>query len=322
MKLLPTHILISSAALAAFVTSASASCGSAYCTLMTDRYAQGTGEPHVGRSADLRIESVSQTRLRSGTSNVDPSQVTGEEAIERHTRNLNVVTTLGYGFDSNWSVSVRIPVVRRDHLHDLIDDATGLPSTPEQWRFTKLGDVQLLARRQASSDDFTTSYAWFGGLKLPTGSTNVVNADGSRAERALQPGTGTTDLVVGAAGRRAIGFNDALIGQASVSAALNKREEFRPGARVETSVGWSHAFSESLGTVLQLNMRHRGHDSGAQAEPGNSGSTTIDLSPGVTYGVGHGMTVYGYLQLPLYQKVTGIQLVPRSSFAVGWTSDF
>jgi hypothetical protein len=308
--------------LAAMATAASASCGSAFCTLMTDRYAQGTGEPHVGWSADLRIESVSQSRLRSGTSNIDANQVTGEEAIERHTKNLNVVTTLGYGFDDHWSLSVRIPVVKRDHLHDLIDETTGLPSTPEQWRFTKLGDVQVLARRQTLSDDLKTAFAWFGGLKLPTGSISVVNADGSRAERALQPGTGTTDFVVGVAGRRALGMSNALIGQVSLSAALNKREEFRPGARVEASIGWSHAYSEGLGTVVQLNMRHRAHDSGDQAEPGNSGSTTIDVSPGVTLGVGRNSTLYGYVQLPLYQKVTGIQLVPRSSLAIGWTTDF
>jgi hypothetical protein len=304
------------------VTAASASCGSAFCTLMTDRYAQGTGEPHVGWSADLRIESVSQTRLRSGTSNIDASQVTSEEAIERHTRNLNLVTTVGYGFDENWSVSVRIPVVRRDHLHDLIDGTTGLPSTPEQWRFTKLGDIQVLARWQMISNDSKTSFAGFGGLKLPTGSTNVVNADGSRAERALQPGTGTTDLVIGGAFRRAIGVADALIGQVSLGVAMNKREEFRPGTRIEASVGWSHAYAHDLGAVLQLNMRHRRHDSGSQAEPTNSGSTTIDLSPGLTVGVGASSTLYGYVQLPVYQNVTGIQLVPRASLALGWTADF
>lgn len=308
--------------LTALATAASASCGSAFCTLMTDRFAQGTGGSHVGWSADLRVESVSQTRLRSGTSNIDPSQVTGEDAIERHTKNLNFVTTLGYGIDADWSVSVRIPAVRRDHLHDLIDEQTGSPSTAEQWRFTRLGDVQVLARRQFLSDDASTAYALFGGLKLPSGSTKVANADGVRAERALQPGTGTTDAVIGVAGRHALGGSDALIGQISLSAALNEREEFRPGRRVEASVGWSHAFSEGVGTIVQLNTLHRSHDSGAQAEPSNSGSTTINLSPGVTIGVGHAATIYAYVQLPLYQKVTGIQLVPSSSLALGWTSDF
>jgi len=319
-KLAPTLAL--ALPLVLLAASAHAPCGSAFCSLMTDRYAQGTGEPHVGWSADLRIESVSQSRLRSGTSNIDASEVTGEDAIERHTKNLNVVTTLGYGFDDHWSLSVRVPVVKRDHLHDLLDETTGLPTTTEQWRFTKPGDVQVLARYQALSEDVKTAVAWFGGLKLPTGSIIVVNADGSRAERALQPGTGTTDLVIGAAGRQAMGLTDALIGQVSLSAALNKREQFRPGARIEASIGWSHAYSEGLGAVLQLNLRHRGHDSGDQAEPDNSGSTTIDLSPGVTFGFGHGATLYGYVQLPLYQKVTGIQLVPRQSVAVGVTKDF
>jgi hypothetical protein len=299
-----------------------ASCGSAFCTLMTDRYAQGSGEPHVGWSADLRLEQVTQKRLRSGTSDVDPSQVTGEEAIERHTKNLNLVTTLSYGFDADWSLALRLPLVRRDHLHDLIDEATGLPSTPEQWRFTRLGDVQAIMRRQWQVADGSAAYALFGGLKLPTGSIKIVNADGSRAERALQPGTGTTDVVLGVAGRRALGVSDAMFGQASLTQALNSREQFKPGQRIELAAGWSHAYSAGLGAVLQLNLRHRAHDSGDESEPENSGSTTLDISPGVTLAAGPSSTLYAYLQLPVYQRVRGIQLVPRSALAVGWTRDF
>jgi hypothetical protein len=168
----------------------------------------------------------------------------------------------------------------------------------------------------------TTSFAGFGGLQLPTGSTKVVNADGSRAERSLQPGSGTTDLLIGGAFRRAIGVADALIGQVSLSAALNMREEFKPGTRVEASVGWSHAYAHDLGAVLQLNMRKRDHDSGNQAEPVNSGSTMVDLSPGITVGVGESSTLYAYVQVPVYQRVSGIQLVPRTSIAIGWTADF
>jgi len=309
-------------ALIGTVGPARASCGSASCSLMTDRYAQGIGEAHIGWSADLRLEAVTQDRLRTGTTRLDPGQVTGEEAIERRTRNRNLVTTLTRGLDREWSVSLRLPIVQRDHAHDLVDEQTGLADTPERWRFTRVGDVQLLVRRQRLAEDGASGFALFGGLKLPTGSITVVNADGSRAERALQPGTGTTDLVLGIAARHAVGLADAWLAQAGVSQALNRRESFRPGTRVDLSAGWSHAWSPGLGSVLQLNWRHRGHDSGAQAEPGNSGSTTLDLSPGITVATGPASTLYAYLQLPLYQKVSGVQLVPRRAFAAGWTQDF
>jgi len=309
--------------LVALGASTQASCGATFCTLMTDRFAQGSGETHAGWSVDMRLEAVTQNRLRRGSSTIDAGQVSGEEAIERRTRNLGLVTALSYGIDADWSVALRIPLLRRDHQHDLIDEQTGLPGPAERWRFTRLGDVQALLRREfrAGGAD-ASSWALFGGLKLPTGSFEVTNADGTPAERALQPGTGTTDLVLGLAGRLPIGLADALIGQANLSQSLRARDEFKPGRRIELSAGWSHAWSNALGSVLQLNWRHRGRDSGAQAEPDNSGSTTLDLSPGVTLGIGPDSTLYAYLQVPLMQRVGGIQLVPRSTLAVGWTSDF
>ena len=150
-------------ALSATALAAHASCGASFCTLMTDRFAQGSGEPHVGWSTDVRIERVTQDQLRSGSSNIDASQVTGEEAIERETRNTNLVTTVGYGINGDWSLLLRVPVVRRDHRHDLIDEETGLASTPEQWRFTRLGDVQAIARRQFTLDEGRTSVALLAG---------------------------------------------------------------------------------------------------------------------------------------------------------------
>jgi hypothetical protein len=288
---------------------------------MTDRYAQGTGEPHLGWSGQVRFEMLTQDRLRSGTRNVDAADVTGEDTIERRTRNLNVFADVSYGLDAAWSLTLRLPVVHRDHEHDLLDEEGG-PSTRERWKFTRLGDVQLLARRQALMADGATSYALFGGLKLPTGSRAITNDQGVRAERALQPGTGTTDVVIGIAARRAVGGADAVFGQASASWALNSREDFRPGARFEAAAGWSHAFSQGIGATVQLNLRQKGRDKGLQAEPDLSGSTTLDISPGATLATGSSSTLYAYLQLPLYQRVNGTQLVPRAGFAVGWTKDF
>jgi iron complex outermembrane receptor protein len=76
-----------------------------------------------------------------------------------------------------------------------------------------------------------------------------------------------------------LGAVDALNLQGTVTQALNSIEEFKPGRRTELSAGWSHAMSQQWSTVLQLNLSHKGRDSGAQAEPENSGSTTVSLSP-------------------------------------------
>ena len=191
-----TTIKTSSALAAALLVLApgvQASCGSAFCTLLNDRFALGTWD-HIGWSADTHLEFVNQDRLRSGTRTLSPSDVTGEDAIERQTRNRDLVTTMERSFDENWSLALRVPVVQRDHVHDLLDAETGAVGPTEQWKFTRVGDVQALGRFQDAWVEQGVQWALLGGFKLPTGSRNIVNADGDRAERALQPGTGTTDV--------------------------------------------------------------------------------------------------------------------------------
>jgi len=159
-------------------------------------------------------------------------------------------------------------------------------------------------------------------LKLPTGSIDVTNADGARAERSLQPGSGTTDLILGLAWRRLLTPADSLNLQATWVQALNSREEFKPGRRIELGGGWSHAFNPAISGVLQVNVVDKARDSGAQAEPDNSGSTSAFVSPGINLAIGARGVLYGYMQVPVYQRVNGIQLVPKTSFAIGYTATF
>jgi len=301
---------------------AQASCGSASCTLMTDRYAQGSGEGHPGWSIDLRYEVITQDRLKGHGGTAGEHGDEEEAVLERRTGNHKLVATLEYGVDSNWSVIVRAPLVQRDHRHQLVDEEAVAGGESERWRFTEAGDAQTLVRRRFESRTHRATLAVFGGLKLPTGSFDEENTDDIRAERSLQPGTGTTDLVAGVAGRYAFGMKNSLIGQVGFIEALGSREHFEPGTRLNATVGWSHAVSRKLGTVLQINAAHQDRDQGAQAEPEHSGSTTVDISPGITVGVGDRSTLYAYAQIPLYQDVNGEQLMPRSAFALGWTTDF
>jgi len=277
------------ALLALSLPSAHASCGAASCNLLNDRFALGTWD-HTGWSADFRFEALTQTQLREGTKNIHPAD---------------------------------LPLVRRDHLHDVLDEDTGDIIGTERWHFRRLGDVQALARWQALGTGAQDSrWALTGGLKLPTGSHTVTNGDGTVAERALQPGTGTTDVVLGASARSVLTLADALSLQLTWTQALAAKDDFKPGRRFDLSVGWAHAMDPHWSLLLQANLSHRGRDSGADAEPDLSGSTTLSLSPGISVALGHADTFYALAQKPVYQKVNGIQLVPRLSTALGWTHSF
>jgi len=74
--------------------------------------------------------------------------------------------------------------------------------------------------------------------------------------------------------------------------------------------------------VLQLNLVHKSRDRGAQAEPETSGATTLSLSPGLSAAIGSNTLLYAFVQLPLVQRVNGIQLVPKTSVALGTTVSF
>ena len=66
----------------------------------------------------------------------------------------------------------------------------------------------------------------------------------------------SASVVLGTGTRRTLSLSDALIGQGSVSQAINSRRDFKPGTHVELSAGWAHAFTQNLGAVMQLNLRH------------------------------------------------------------------
>lgn len=302
--------------------SALASCGAASCNLLNDRFFLGTWE-HPGWSLDERVEILDQTQLREGSRRIGPADLPpGEEAIERHTRNRNLVTTLDYSASREWSFALRLPVIHRDHLHDLLDEETGEVTATEAWRFTRWGDAQVLARWQAPATRPDLAWAVTAGLKLPTGSHRVANGDGTQAERALQPGTGTTDVILGISARQVLGLADALNWQCTWTQALDASAGFKPGRKLDVSAGWARALGLEWSVLLQANFSSRGRDSGENAEPDLSGSRQLSLSPGISHSLGHDDTIYALLQVPVYQNMNGIQLVPTSSLALGWTHAF
>jgi len=309
-------------AAAAWLPAANASCGSAFCLVNTNWGAQGVWtEP--GWRADLRYEYINQDQPRSGTQNVAVGEI-AQHHDEVQTVNRNLFATLDYGFSPKWGAAVIIPWIDRshDHLHNHHGE-----EIPESWSFSDPGDVRVAGRYQRMFEDtadLRLSYAGvIGGLKLPTGKTDVTNYEGETAERSLQPGTGTTDLILGAYYRQAIAsWNASWFGQLGWQAPLNSHDGYKPGQQVLLDLGGRWEASERLGLLLQINAIWKDRDSGDEAEPDDSGGRYVFISPGFSVAITQGVSLYGFVQLPVYQYVNGVQLVAARAYALGVSVQF
>jgi hypothetical protein len=287
-----------------------ASCGSAFCSVNTQWETQGawTG---AGLRLGLRYEYTDQNQLRSGVDKVAPEGLPGT-IDETRTLNRNLMAILDYAFNPDWAVSVQLPLIDRIHSHV---DNTG--PTAESWNFQGAGDLRLMTRRQFGLSEDSAAGLQFG-IKLPTGSIKEANDDGTVAERSLQPGSGTTDALLGAYYYRKLeGDATTLFTQAAWQVPLAERDGYAPGQQVMLDVGLRYSVTLKTSALLQLNLHWKDRDQGINAETDESGSTYLYLSPGLSHLITPHLQLYGFVQLPLYRNVNGTQLTADWSAVAG-----
>ena len=310
------------AALASLLsTPAHASCGAAYCSLNTDLAAEAAGLVE-GSVFDLRYEYVNQNQPRAGSDKV------GVGEIRRHhdevsTRNRNLIGSYSRIFPSGWGISLAAPFVDREHLH--IHNHHG-QQLREEWNFREIGDLRVTGRYQKAlpgSAEVPRVAGVFAGVKLPTGRTGISNDEGAVAERSLQPGTGTTDAILGAFFHQQLPRQGgSWFAQAQVQRALKENDGYRPGAQFSVDVGYSKALTPKFSGIVQLNAVVKRRDSGPEAEPDDSGSRSLFLSPGISYQLTNAVRGYAYYQHPLHQHVNGVQLTPKRAIVLGLSTRF
>jgi len=306
------------AALLAIAIDAHAGCGSAFCSLNTSWSTQGAWTEAGGRF-DLRYEFIDQDQPRSGTDNVNVGEIPRHHD-EVRTINRNIIAGFDYTFDANWGIGVQLPLVDRSHEH--IHNHNG-GQIPEAWSFTGIGDARVVGRyRFASEQSHAGGFGLQVGVKLPTGKTDVANDEGEEAERSLQPGTGTTDAILGAFYGGPLGNRATWFAGVNWQAPLGGHDEYKPGSQAGFDIGVSYPWTGRVALLLQLNTHWKDRDSGANAEPEDTGGTFVHLSPGVSVTLGDKTQLYGFVQLPLYQDVNGVQLVAEWSIAAGLSHRF
>lgn len=297
-----------------FPPSANASCGAAFCPVNTQWEIQGAWQ-QPGLRVDLRYEYLEQDQPRFGRRRVAVGEIP-EHHDEVRTLNRNTVLGFDSTVNEHWGVSLTIPYVDREHEH--IHHHQG-ELLNESWKITTPGDVRLLGRYQMGGKPVSLVF----GLKLPTGSTDETNTEGETAERSLQPGTGTTDVVLGAAFRHgSLRSPWSWFVQARGQHALDEHDDFQPGDRFNIDGGVRYVAGGGVSLMLQGNLVVKSRDSGAEAEPESSGGTFLFLSPGLSYALSSRWQLYAFLQQPVFQDVNGVQLTADRGYIAGISARF
>jgi hypothetical protein len=301
------------------IAQACASCG---CTLSSDA-AMGYSAD-AGWRINIQNDYLHQDELRSGTRSVNGVPEGNE--LERETLNRYITTGISYSPNARWSVNLLVPYVMRTHsTYGEFDSTEELPALTTS-RSSSLGDIKLIASYQGILPTHNLGIQL--GVKLPTGrygdsvKFNAGPDQGEPLDASLQPGTGSTDVIVGAYYYRAISQNFDMFANGQFQSAVKHRvdepdNDFRPGNSTTLNLGVRYAGSPRWQPQLQVNLLHKSRDQGALADIESTAGNVAYLSPGLTAKVLPRVQMFGFFQVPVYSNLYGYQLFPRWTASVG-----
>ncbi len=250
-----------------------------------------------GTTAWLEYDYMNQDQNWSGTSSAPAAN-----NDDKNIRTDFYTVGLQYMFNRDWGVMAEIPYW--DRLFVTTQDDGSIAG----FHHDALGDIRLLGMYTGFSPDMSTGIIF--GLKLPSGDYTYPNFD-----RDTSIGSGSTDTIIG--GYHQGGLTKDNIWnwfvQAQWQRAFATRDGYRPGNELDAAVGiyyngWSVGANSQIAPQFQLIASDRLHDSGAQADPPDSGYQRLLLAPGLEYDVGS-MKLFADVEVPVYQNFNGNQLV-------------
>jgi hypothetical protein len=312
-------------------------CASCGCTLSADAATGYSALP--GFRLTFEYDYINQDQLRRGTKTATAAEVInnpttpGADASEIEKQTINRYLTVGMSYTPtpNWNLDLLVPYVIRSHTTYGVQQQpyTAAETAPDQIsgaRFSDLGDIKLIGSWQGLLP--THNLGLQLGIKLPTGHygssvpfDSGPNA-GSALDASLQPGTGSTDVIVGAYYYQAISQNfDAFVNGQFQSAVTHKLDQagddFRPGNLETLSFGLRYEAHPDWVPQVQVNLTHKSRDQGALADLPDTAGTVAYVSPGVTVRALGPLHLFAFVQVPVYSNLDGYQVFPRWTASVG-----
>ena len=179
-------------------------------------------------------------------------------------------------------------------------------------RWSQLGDIRIQGIYTGFSPDLSTGLTF--GIKLPSGSYTHNDAYGD-VDRDTEIGTGSTDALLGGFHRGYLTPEQAWgwFLQGTLDQPVLFRDGYRPGLEVDAAVGIHYngwfIGNTQVTPIAQAIGSDRARDSGPNsADPVASGYQRVLLSPGTEVNLHH-LRLYADVEFPVYQYMTGNQLV-------------
>jgi hypothetical protein len=223
-----------------------------------------------------------------------------------------------YGLTTDLTISARLPWVTRDNIREgELEDGVG--EAHSHGSTGGLGDLVVLANyRTIESKNLDVSIQL--GFKAPSGDTNASDDD-DVLETEFQPGSGSWDLLFGAAVSRTVGrwglhanvlfdlttegsqdaeFGDSLSYNVAAVYALSPNDDSHHGSHRSSHphVRWD--------AMLEINGESRWKNAIAGELEANSGATTVFISPGLRASY-QDIGFFVSVGLPIVEDSNGVQ---------------
>lgn len=329
MAIRSAFVLITMFMMVATTTDDARACASCGCTLSPD-WDTLQASKEAGFKFDIRYDYLTQDQLRSGRNAISSgaaSQVTNNgdpQEVEKYTKNNYVTLGIDYTSARNWGLNAQVPYIDRKHSTLGVNSDGNSPGNGAyDSRTSNLGDIKIMGRYQGFTEQHNIGILF--GIKLPTGSYTQAGASTdptnrgavAQIDRGLQPGTGTTDVIIGAFFADSLRLDWGYFAQILYQQALDSKADYKPGNAVNVNLGIRYEGFAGFFPNLQLNFREVQSDSGENADTVSTGGTLVYLSPGISVPINSQVSVFGFVQVPLYQDVNGVQLVPQFTTSIG-----
>jgi hypothetical protein len=292
-----------------------------------------------------------------GMQTLSNQQLIDAAARHEHVHSVSSVQSISlgaaYGVTEDFTISLRLPFVRRTGIregaHEHGAGGVAMNTVERRGEASGVGDLLLLGQwRFLKEPVVAPEAALLAGVKLPSGQTDIRDRSGRRFETEFQPGSGSTDPLIGLALTRQFGpwsLDGNILHQFATAGAqrTNLGDRFVYNAALSyrlfghSEAGHVHVHDDghvhvhepeqpasptfTLDGILEMNGRWEGQEQIAGVRDPNTGGNVVYLSPGLRASYGN-MSGFVSVGVPIVNDPNGLQSKPAYQVASGIALSF